>query len=547
MTLKFSRPGFLFSLIGVLLSTAVAAQEPEVLTRDDAETASVVVYDAAYFAPYNPITVEDMLNRIPGTEGVVGNFGNQQEERRGLRANTDQILIDGKRLTGKENQSSSFLEKLPAKSVERIELITGNVRELDTDVGVRVINVILKEGVGAGSGVAQIGTFVFSDGQAQPMGSVAYNGAAGNLSYTVSAQLRPALSPTDVIDIITSPSGDRLSVVEEKRRQDQTQYEARGALTYNWESGKTLQVNGLVTHFPRNNDDTTIVFLDPGDGSLAETGTVVDNINGDDTTWEISGDYTQAFSKSMNFTGLFIYSQSTVDRQNENFAKFGEDLSILGGDGRDQTSTEKILRGTVNWKVAKQHDLELGVEGAINTLDKDLDFFAVVNGVPVDIPVINSDQRIAEDRVEGFTTHSWKPLDGLEIETGLAAEYSALTQIGSDVGTERSFTFVKPSLDIWYNADAATQLWFSARRDVGQLDFDDFVATVNREDNEVLSGNPNLAPEKSWDFEIGAERRLNNGAGVINGRVFYRRVNDVKDLIPLGLEGSQPGNLGSGV
>ena len=135
----------------------------------------------------------------------------------------------------------------------------------------------------------------------------------------------------------------------------------------------------------------------------------------------------------------------------------------------------------------------------------------------------------------------------MEIETGLAAEYSALTQIGSDVGTERSFTFVKPSLDIWYNADAATQLWFSARRDVGQLDFDDFVATVNREHNEVLSGNPNLAPEKSWDFEIGAERRLNNGAGVINGRVFYRRVNDVKDLIPLGLEGSQPGNLGSGV
>ena len=193
MTLKFSRPCFLFSLIGVLLSTAVAAQEPEVLTRDDAETASVVVYDAAYFAPYNPITVEDMLNRIPGTEGVVGNFGNQQEERRGLRANTDQILIDGKRLTGKENQSSSFLEKLPAKSVERIELITGNVRELDTDVGVRVINVILKEGVGAGSGVAQIGTFVFSDCQAQPIGSVAYNGAAGNLSYTVSAQLRQAL------------------------------------------------------------------------------------------------------------------------------------------------------------------------------------------------------------------------------------------------------------------------------------------------------------------------------------------------------------------
>ena len=122
--------------------------DPQVQARDGADTGSVVVYDAEYFTPYNPITAEDMLNRIPGTEGLVGNFGNQQEERRGLRSNTDQILIDGKRLTGKENQSSSFLEKLPAKSVERIELITGNVRELDTDVGVRVINVVLKEGAG---------------------------------------------------------------------------------------------------------------------------------------------------------------------------------------------------------------------------------------------------------------------------------------------------------------------------------------------------------------------------------------------------------------
>lgn len=522
------------------------ALDPQVQARDGEDTGSVVVYDSEYFAQYNPITAEDMLNRIPGTEGLVGGFGNDQEERRGLRSNTDQILIDGKRLTGKENQSSSFLEKLPAKSVERIELITGNVRELDTDVGVRVINVVLKEGAGRGSGVAQVGTFVFSDGAVVPMGSLSYSGSVGNLSYNASTQLRPAQSPTDVVDIIRAPNGDRVSVIEEERRQSQRQIEARGGLTYNWESGKTVQLNGLFTYFPRDNFDTTTTFLDPGNGSLIESGTVVDNIKGDNTTWEVSGDYSQSLGKSLNFTGLFIYSNSGIDRENQNFIQLGEDRTQTGGDNRDQTATEKILRGTLNWNIAKKHDLELGVEGAINTLDKDLDFFSIVNGAPVDIPIINSDQKITEDRIEGFTTYSWKPINGLEIETGLAAEYSSLTQIGSDVGTERSFTFVKPSLDIWYSVDSATQVWFSARRDVGQLDFDDFVATVNREDNEVLSGNPELAPEKSWDFEVGAERRLNDGAGVINGRVFYRRVNDVKDLIPFGLTDSQPGNLGSG-
>ena len=153
---------------------------------------------------------------------------------------------------------------------------------------------------------------------------------------------------------------------------------------------------------------------------------------------------------------------------------------------------------------------------------------------------------MTEDRVEAFTTHSWKPITGLEIQTGLAAEFSQIDQIGSDVDAKRSFKFVKPSFDVWYNADESTQVWFSFLRDVGQLDFGDFVATINRADDEVLAGNPELVPETSWDFEIGAERRFSDSGGVLNGRVFYRRVNDVQDLIPLGETNSQPGNLGSG-
>ena len=218
----------------------------------------------------------------------------------------------------------------------------------------------------------------------------------------------------------------------------------------------------------------------------------------------------------------------------------------MGGDAKDEKATETILRGTVFWTLAQAHELELGVEGAVNTLDRDLDFFSIVNGEQIDIPVFNSDQKVTEDRIEAFATHSWKPVTGLEIQTGLAAEFSRLDQIGSDVDEKRSFNFIKPSFDVWYNADESTQIWFSFLRDVGQLAFGDFVATLNRADDEVLAGNPDLVPEKSWDFEIGAERRFSDSAGVINGRIFYRRVNDVKDLIPLGTTNSQPGNLKSG-
>jgi len=533
----------IFSLWMPVLSIANGQETSEPLE----ENSSKVVYEAEFFAPYNPITAEDMLNRIPGTEGLVGRWGRpEQDERRGLRSNTGQILINGKRITGKENESAGFLDKLPAKSVKQIELITGNVRELDTDVGKRVINVVLKDDVDTGSGFVQGGLFMFRGGEFRPMGNLSYSGGAQNLSYNASFQLRPGLQLVDVTDVITTESGGRLVVIEEKRRREQEQYNARGTLTYSWPAGPTIQVNGLLKYFPRNNQDITTTFSDVGDGPLIQGGTIVDRIGGDDVVWEIGGDYTQAFGKTAKFTGLFIYSNETVDRPSNNFFLLGSNLDPRGGDTKNGRATEKILRGTFDWDFAAKHELELGVEGAINTLDKDLDVFAIVDGVAVDIPITNSDQEITEDRIEAFTTHSWKPMAGLEIETGLAAEFSWLTQLGSDVSAERSLTFVKPSLSVWYNIDDATQAWFSFSRDVRQLDFEEFAATVDREDDDILAGNPELIPEKSWDFEVGMERRFTNGAGVFNGRVFYSRVNDVKDLIPLGALDSQPGNLGGG-
>lgn len=528
-----------------LVTPASAQGEAPSDTGDSA--ASVTVYDSEFFAPYNPISVEDILNRIPGTEGLTGFNANNADERRGLRANTDQILINGKRLTGKQNTSGDFLGSLPAKSVERVEIITGNVRELDADVGARVINVILKDDTGRGSGTWTAGFAANWEGQKRPVPSLSYTGTSDALSYTLNLQLRPGFGRAFVTDTITSESGDTLQIIEEQRKSDAERYTGRGSVSYDFSGGSTLQLNGFIRYFPRDNTDTTLTFEPLAGGGRRETFGIAEDINGEDITWELGADYNQAIGKSAKFTGLFIRSNTTVDQITKTFERFrNSDLNQLGGDNEDRTATETILRGTVNWNFADRHDLEVGVEGAINTLKKDLNFFTLVDGEQVDSPVFNSDQDINEDRVEAFTTHSWKPIPALEIQTGLAAEFSWLTQTGSDVNENRSFKFVKPSLDIWYNADEFTQLWFSFLRDVGQLDFDDFVATVNRADDEVLAGNPELAPEKSWNFEVGAERRLANGVGVLNGRMFYRRINDVKDLLPFGPANSQPGNLGNG-
>lgn len=527
----------------LLHSDYISAQQ--ILQNNSNEVGSRIIYDIDFFEPYNPVSAEDMLRKIPGTEGLLQTYGFNQDDKRGLRSNTDQILINGKRLTGKQVKSSVFLSNLPAVSVKRIELITGNVRELDTEVGSRVINVILKEDASTGSGVIEGGITAWNNGPEQLSTALSYNGDFNGISYTTSFSIKPFSSSVDIIDVFKNPEGETLSREKEVQRPKQLQYLGRGSISYDTVRGN-VSLNGLIDHLPVNKRYTTNFFSNSSDNFSIPTGNFIDKIDGENTKWEISGDVTYNFNKVFKLTTLFVYSNAINDRNNTNFENINDDIIQLGGDNRDKTESEKIIRTTFDLNLNKNNQIELGIEGAINTLDKSIDFYNIVDGTQAGIPIINADQEITEDRIEVFSTYSWKPFNSLEIETGLAGEFSKLNQIGSDVSSSRSLKFIKPSFNIFYNYSPNSQFYLSINRNVGQLDFNDFIATVNREDNEILAGNPSLVPEKDWNFDLGVEYRLPRSSGVLNGRAFYRIVNDAEDLIPLGINDSQPGNLGTG-
>ena len=65
-------------------------------------------------------------------------------------------------------------------------------------------------------------------------------------------------------------------------------------------------------------------------------------------------------------------------------------------------------------------------------------------------------------------------------------------------------------------------------RTISQLDFGDFVASFDSEDDQVDAGNPDLEPEKAWQWKVTYERRLAEDAGVLEAQVYY---NDIEDHI----------------
>ena len=151
-----------------------------------------------------------------------------------------------------------------------------------------------------------------------------------------------------------------------------------------------------------------------------------------------------------------------------------------------------------------------------------------------------------ENRAESFVSYA-TPLGGdWSFDTRLAAETSRLEFTG-DTDQSVSLTYLKPRVQFTRRI-GPHQLQFRLYRDVGQLDFTDFVSTSQLADNVLHGGNPDLRPQTAWSLEVDADFRF-PGDAALRVRGFKQYLDDVVDLIPVGPPGAQfdaPGNIGKG-
>jgi hypothetical protein len=115
----------------LLLFLAITAYAQDV-NRDER-----VDYAAGFFAQYQPDTALDMVQQIPGFQLDDG------DSLRGFGGAAGNILIDGRRPSTKQDKLSAILTRIPARHIERIELIRGNGGAADMQGQTVVANIIL--------------------------------------------------------------------------------------------------------------------------------------------------------------------------------------------------------------------------------------------------------------------------------------------------------------------------------------------------------------------------------------------------------------------
>lgn len=560
MALKRNFCGLLALVFGLIMihpGTAQAEGDSAILMADPertviaagvwtSEDGSKVTYESQYFEAYQAVTAADMLRWVPGGAELLPRNGgnNNKKDKRGFGSGGDQILINGKRLSGKSNDIGSAMQRIQANLVSRVELIRGTSPGLDVRSEGTLINVVLSEEISGGAGSWQLHSGFYGN-DTELDGLISYSNSAGRLNYLVSAELGPYNRGNDVDryeEYFTPDSG----VLTERREINEPELKEalvlNSSVGWSFANGDMLNLNGRIADRDEFKNETTQVFV----VGVADTNTLENTSTEQALEWELGGDLEQEIGRGVLKTRL-IYALED-EQEGERIAQTSTDPGNVPAQSlveTDSVRTETIIRSSYSWTLRNGQNVELGAEGARNTLETDVALFAVGNdGTLTPVTLFNADSDVNEDRFEFFSTHFWQFNDTMALESALNVEHSKIAQEGLDVDTSRAFTYVKPRFDLRWDINDSNQLRGSAERMISQLNFSDFVANFDSDDVQVAAGNPDLEPEKAWRYQVTYEHRLANDTGVVEAQLFYRDIEDHIDNIRVTDTTSAAGNIG---
>ncbi|MFK7863769.1 MAG: TonB-dependent receptor plug domain-containing protein [Pseudohongiellaceae bacterium] len=535
-------------LCTALLTSQQSSAQSQPTTADD----STITYPASFFEQYNPYSVNDMLARIPGIN-VALSGGSGNSGRRGLGAGGDQVLINGRRVAGKGNEGNAQLSRISATEVDYIEIIRGTSGDLDVRGGNQVVNVVLLEAEASTSYAYEINMDHYHDGKYQPGGKFSATGQNGAFNFFLSAELEPRWEYRDGFETSFNPDGSLNETVDRDQGSDAwpTSLQANLGYEFSPQDSANLNLQWTDNNFDAYADRIITDFDTNPVGVLIER----DEIPNENNSWEIGGDYMHVFENGSRWRTLFIVN----DSENNNIRdRFRIEQNIPTADlflANFVRTRERIVRSSYVFDLNEKQSLEAGVERAQTILNTSLQL-GLLGDEPGSerfgglSPITDATGEVEELRYEYFAIHNWQFNDRMSLETTLLFEDSEISQSG-DISRSRNFNFFRPKLDYRFDITPAIQLRASIEKDVAQLSFTDFTASIDGSDDEqnAFEGNSDLRQTQSWRYDLNLEYRLPNDAGVVSGNVFFQDFDDLIDNVDVSTGGEilgARGNIGSG-
>jgi hypothetical protein len=513
----------LASALALVLSTPAFAQ------HDPPDLGTGRTYTPADFARFAPRTAYDMLRQVPG-------FTIRSEDsQRGLGQATGNVLLNGQRLSSKSDDIVTQLGRIPAANVLRIEIRDGATLDIPGLSG-PVANVVAKASGLRGQWKWEPDVRSrFTDPQLT-RGEVSVTGARGGLDYTFGFANSANHSGAGGGTVIYNPDGSVREHRDEAWTDEFDGPKLSAKLAWTGANGRVGNLNASVQRQIEH-------YVE--DGTRTDRPGVADRdraVRADffETNHEVGGDYSfKLGGGTLKLIGLDRGADNDYDeRVLVDFA----DATPTAGDRftRENRETERIARAEYRWKAGG--DWQVSAEYAFNKLDSTAALYSLdANGDFTPVDGFGGNDIVQEDRYEVMGSYGRALGRTLTLQLAAGGEYSAMETFGAS-GQRRTFRRPKGQVSLAWKPTPAWNINAKLQRRVGQLDFGDFLASVDLNAGNANAGNPDLVPPQTTELELQASRDLGK-YGSTSLRVYAQRIDDIVDTVPIGADGESVGNL----
>ena len=509
-----------------------------------------IVYEKDYFEQFNITNANDALKRIPGVESIGSRNSENYEpggsRKRGFGSSGTQILINGERQSSKSNSIIKTLERINADSLIRIEVIRGSEAGLDVRSDGVIVNIIADSSLSKSSGTWSTALGFLTSGDSNWRGTASWATKIKNTDLVLGLERIGDLNSRKYNEFTVDQEQSLLYL----RLRETIEYQSGNRINLDLNSKindkNTLRINTLVWFDGKENSPQIQEYFLPTD---IKNENFYKKINWDrkenNDGWEFGGDWEHQINKNNSFKLRVVLTEENEDQIDISFLDDTINSYKNSSETNNRKENERIIRLSFNKLIGKSSSLEYGVESAYNKLDRTFNLIYLdSDGKQTSAGLINTSGEVEEDRYEGFLSYNLPLSNKIRAELALNYEWSEISQSG-DVNLSREFQYWKPRVDLKWDYKENRQLRLNIERNVGQINFDDFISSFDQFEETIRAGNPDLKPETSWELKLEHEWRLPNDGGVITLKGLASEIDGPVDRLPIdGYAGI--GNLGSG-
>ena len=464
------------------------------------------------------------------------------DDARGFGQADTNVLINGRRISGKSNGPLDALARIPLDALVRLEIVDGASLEIGGLSG-QVLNVVTASG-GRVSGRYRFSPETRTDHVPTRWGNgeLALTGGGQNSEWTLRIANEQQRFGAEGPELVVDGTGQLLDRRTERVVDRIDRPGVSGSVSHKRQNGGVWNLTGEANGNLFRASESSVrapAVGDVGERKLRETE--------DEFNFEVGADYEFDLGAGrLKLIGLHRFEDSPTEARVT--FEFANGQPATGSVFKRQADeAETVLRSEYTVRLLGG-DWQWSIEGAQNYLDIDSEFFNQDAGgelVPVALP--GASARVEEDRVESTLSYGRSLARNVQVQASAGAEYSRISQSG-EFGQTRDFVRPKGFVSLNWRANDRLDLSLQLERRVGQLNFSDVIASVNVNQGRVNVSNSNLVPPQSWLFSVQMQQALGAYGSITLGG-FYEDISDIVDLVPVsdgaGVQGQAPGNIDS--